>query len=997
VIRFASGNSTDQAGRTISQISPVPVSTGNVGAVGLSNGGNMVAAVASRHGRELDGMLRYIIQWESPVSSQMATVDLGGHKLIDGQQHAVDFDAVNPRYLAYGPLEAAVYTADIRYAPGSPVPVFHDGNGDGIYTLATNPATGQSLPDLDFDGIIELSEDFPLGAYTDGDREVYSRTVTRALQANGAFPGGWPAWILTPTEADAFWDLREAVRLAEGAAAALPALEAMIVAGIRDHVQGRLDKPHIRQAFESWNQLGQWVQINPDPAYLESILPALAGRDDLPHNTPNTPPTDWSLAAGWCYPEDVSPGVACAAAVRQMADRAKMADNRQWVHTTYVPFIAAGYGWETTLEALNTTSMEQAIRIEYLGSTNGTTLLRAIPPRSLLRVGLDGGNCARVAASTTGLVLAANYCLPASEANLSVPLSQRTTDEATVLMPVAASPTWSGIGIMNASSDENRIRLDVVSVNGWILDSQVLQLPGYNGFSAMFDTLFEVSPNEGAHIQVTGTGILSAMAITGLADGRIVNSPPLSEPAPTSVGIPVPGPDFLDNLLVFENPHRVEVPVSISLLSGGSAGPPLMVGVAPGSRAVLDLRSIPGTAGAMVGLAVRFGDRAVFVRLAGAAAGPDGEVLLTGKTSHRLALPVGAGEPVLANLAGITQRILLTALAEDGQVWTAQAKLEPYATTQLAVHSLFPAIPADSPIRLLVTGQGGLSALVWDEATPENWAAAETLPQTPVYLTDPIVQAYLRESPELLERLRTSPQAVVSYHLRPPSPYYWNFDFLGLADLAGPDLAALLTDYETHALDLASGTPGGSPGGYDYLARLVGYAPPVVSGFSQGGPVGETLLDLYYDLGAGLYVVHGRVVEPGETAGPLFIRPEHVEMKLYEHPEREAAAWIRQELEPWRGEEPVYLNIKVHENNFYLWGTSWDPIFYSPGGPLEPPFDLTAGEGLLRYRSESEQAAQWANYEAAVAFVGANRYSYHAADCREVLEALSTQGSPSPF
>ncbi len=81
VIRYAAGDLTDAGGKTIDQRLPVAVLHDNIGLLGSSNGGNIVIAAPALHGEQLAGHLRYVIQWESPVSSQIATVDAGGANL----------------------------------------------------------------------------------------------------------------------------------------------------------------------------------------------------------------------------------------------------------------------------------------------------------------------------------------------------------------------------------------------------------------------------------------------------------------------------------------------------------------------------------------------------------------------------------------------------------------------------------------------------------------------------------------------------------------------------------------------------------------------------------------------------------------------------------------------------------------------------------------------------------------------------------------------------
>jgi hypothetical protein len=146
--------------------------------------------------------------------------------------------------------------------------------------------------------------------------------VTQALEENAVFTGGWPAEIVTPAQAAAHSDIREAVRLYAPAPAAIPRLDGMVLAGAMDHVQSAPDRSHIRQAFEGWQAAGAWVQINASPAYLLEVDPALDPAS-LPDNALNAPPANWAATGEYCMPESVPDPVYQLAAVWQMADRAQ--------------------------------------------------------------------------------------------------------------------------------------------------------------------------------------------------------------------------------------------------------------------------------------------------------------------------------------------------------------------------------------------------------------------------------------------------------------------------------------------------------------------------------------------------------------------------------------------------------------------------------------------------------------------------------------------------
>ena len=315
VILYAAGKLTDSRGYRIDDVLSIPILHDNIGLIGLSNGGNIVISVAALYGDELEGYLRYIIQWESPVSSQIATVDLGPIR-----HNCSPNNFVNPRYLGYNPMVLPVDYHDLRYNKNSMASVFHDGNNDSCYTTVIDPRTGLPTPDLNLNGILELDEDFPLSAYTDGEKDVYSRPVTHALLENNVFNDSWPEDIATVEEADRYWDLREAVYLYSDAIRNIPDLKGMILTSVKDHVQSAPDKPHIHQAFDGWNSNNVWVKINPDPKYMVEVDHSLIGRSDLPSNRHNIPPDNW-LIYNYCIPEDIPDRIYQLAAILEMSDR----------------------------------------------------------------------------------------------------------------------------------------------------------------------------------------------------------------------------------------------------------------------------------------------------------------------------------------------------------------------------------------------------------------------------------------------------------------------------------------------------------------------------------------------------------------------------------------------------------------------------------------------------------------------------------------------------
>ena len=106
------------------------------------------------------------------------------------------------------------------------------------------------------------------------------------------------------------------------------------------------------------------------------------------------------------------------------------------------------------------------------------------------------------------------------------------------------------------------------------------------------------------------------------------------------------------------------------------------------------------------------------------------------------------------------------------------------------------------------------------------------------YLTTTMADLYAAQAPELIEQIKKSPFVSISYHVRPPSPYYTKFDWLGLRELRADQQWETIRRYETHGLDLATGQTTAQPGGYEKLRSLFGYAPVCVSAQADAGSEG---------------------------------------------------------------------------------------------------------------------------------------------------------------
>jgi len=263
-----------------------------------------------------------------------------------------------------------------------------------------------------------------------------------------------------------------------------------------------------------------------------------------------------------------------------------------------------------------------------------------------------------------------------------------------------------------------------------------------------------------------------------------------------------------------------------------------------------------------------------------------------------------------------------------------------------------------------------------------------------IYLDDQIVQTYEQEDPDLLERLKTSDYVSVSYHIRPPTPYYTKFDWLGLDNLNDADLQDVLEKYETSSIDLSTGEPTSKSGGYEYLKNLMGYAPYVVS-IALNGDVANALNALYTSMGAKMIAIHGNQTDAGMRSKDLFVRPETIEVKAYEKKTHYSAENILADaLTGADLTKTQFMNLKWHENNFYTSGTPFDAVYYDHGDrtkPLSPPFDLSKANdpSITQIKTQDQQDEQWERYEELVKIVSEQPKIYTSVNAKDIYELLS--------
>lgn len=254
-----------------------------------------------------------------------------------------------------------------------------------------------------------------------------------------------------------------------------------------------------------------------------------------------------------------------------------------------------------------------------------------------------------------------------------------------------------------------------------------------------------------------------------------------------------------------------------------------------------------------------------------------------------------------------------------------------------------------------------------------------------IYLTDVMARIYAEQYPALVERLRASPVAAVSYHYRAPRPYANNYDWLGLGDMTDDQMYETILRYETHAVDPVTGQTTEQAGGYQYVADLIGYLPYAASSISSG-EVDGAVMRVFRELGARLTVVHGRALDLGDMKDGLYVRPEHFDYMLFQHAGEDAAAAFESALTQARasgGSAPYFVGVKMHDNDFFATQSAWLTVYLDGG--KRPDWDPTLSAPLL---PSAEQDAMWKIYEQTVRYVASQSNRITPVNLPMILEMI---------
>jgi hypothetical protein len=235
-----------------------------------------------------------------------------------------------------------------------------------------------------------------------------------------------------------------------------------------------------------------------------------------------------------------------------------------------------------------------------------------------------------------------------------------------------------------------------------------------------------------------------------------------------------------------------------------------------------------------------------------------------------------------------------------------------------------------------------------------------------VFLTTTMIDEFSENYPDFWNHLTTSPMVDISYHIRPPVPYHnVAAETIDWSSMTNTEIYDTIFEYETHGLDLITGTPTSESGSFKKLTELLGH-PARCVGAASGPETGEILHKVFFDLGATCIVENAGSTNLGEYREKLWVRPQHVDIKFFEEHNAAPEELIAQAQSAAQNQNnakaPYFLNIKMHDNDFFAEDSAWTTVYLAPGVRRNgPPYDTSLKSPLL---SEAEQADMLSDYVA---------------------------------
>lgn len=296
--RLASGSLTDEAGRSLDEITGLTIDTDRQIML-LSSAITLTGLAAIAASPEDFSALEGLAIYEPPILPSMVTKYLGllpwdRDSLLDSSGSGCTWDdgasswyqpgdcsgsrcRIDSARLAWAPEVSAadliVYPGINPGGPTAPGMLFLDGDGDGQLSLSKD-----GHPDRNGDGVIGTGEDLPLPGLPDDssgtERYWHPETLLEAALAEGVLDAAaWPPHLMPAAAAASFWQERDGYDALSPITTVLPGLRWMVVASDRDHGIPQCSRPHIVGLYERLRILGADVGLNPTAAAVSAVIP----------------------------------------------------------------------------------------------------------------------------------------------------------------------------------------------------------------------------------------------------------------------------------------------------------------------------------------------------------------------------------------------------------------------------------------------------------------------------------------------------------------------------------------------------------------------------------------------------------------------------------------------------------------------------------------------------------------------------------------------------
>lgn len=321
VLRFAAGEIPDHQGKFISDILPHKVMNKTVGAVGWSNGGNILLVSMSKFAEQLP-FVAWLAFYESPAGSMFYPPALGGAQDFLVNKHYRQGTAATGQVLV--DFRKLRYQQDAMKSPGA-------------HKKTDEPALrGVAYFDENQNGIWEEAHEFAIPYSTDigVEKQIYAPPVTKALIQLPEFqpPKNLPKPkdkkkekpiplpFASYEESLAYFSERDGSLHIKDVIRQHPDLAITVFGSHLDHLQRQSDHPHIAMLYNTiLENKPKFVRLNPSSVYvgIVSYMKPSTFAENKPNFSIDADTIDQHLE-----PEGLLPDyVYMDAAIAELADR----------------------------------------------------------------------------------------------------------------------------------------------------------------------------------------------------------------------------------------------------------------------------------------------------------------------------------------------------------------------------------------------------------------------------------------------------------------------------------------------------------------------------------------------------------------------------------------------------------------------------------------------------------------------------------------------------